>query len=144
MSLGAKYFKKTNKQKVSGADMLPGVLLSLSYGMCPINPSGYLVEDNPTYLTIGWGNLGLLIDALAESMSKEFKPLTFGSAKQYLSALRKGYRANRNGMLPPLNVSMSEESMTLTIPKRDFEVDRQLFAQQFADGALNWIFSYAS
>lgn len=139
MSLGAKYFKE-NRQKVSGADMLPGVMLALSYGRCPVDPRPYLMEDEKSHILIGWDELGTLIDVLAEVMSKEFKPLTFGSAKQYLSALRKGYRANRNGLLPPLNVSMSEEAMTLRIPKRDYALDRGMFAEQFADGALNWMF----
>lgn len=142
MSIGARYHKNKNKQKVSGADMLPGVLLSLSYNKCPIDPELYLDSQGETYVSIHWDNLGALIDDLAAEMNKEFKPLTVGSAKQYLHAMRKGYRANKNGILPPLNVSLSEEEMTLTIPLRDFDSDKAKYPEPFQDG-LFWIFNNA-
>lgn len=144
MSIGAKYFKDQNKQKVSGADMLPGVLLALSYEKSPINPAMYLSDNEKAYLSISWENLGAFIDQLAEDMNKEFKPLTFGSAKQYLSAMRKGYRANRNGILPPLDVTLSEEEMMVYIPKRSFKEDVENFLQPFSDGALHWMFGTVS
>ena len=140
MSIGAKYFKDQNKQKVSGADMLPGILLALSYGKCPVDPKIYLSDNEAGYVSLHWDNLGALIDQLAKEMNKEFKPLTFGSAKQYLSAMRKGYRANRNGELPPLDCTLSEEEMMVYIPKRDFVADKVAFSHVFADGALQWIF----
>ena len=140
MSIGAKYFKDKNKQKVSGADMFPGILLALSYDKFPINAIPYLMDSELDVSIISWDNLGLLIDELAKEMNKEFKPLTFGSAKQYLSAMRKGYRANRNGLLPPLNCSLSEEDMTILIPHRSFKDDKITYADVFNDGALNWIF----
>lgn len=139
MSIGAKYFQE-NKQKVSGADMLPGVLLALSYGKCPFDPNLYLDDNEKDYLSISWDNLGYLIDHMAEVLNKEFKPLTFGSAKQYLSAMRKGYRANRNGVLPPLDCKLSQEEMMVYIPKRNFSEDLTEYHQTFADGALYWIF----
>ena len=121
--------------------MLPGILLSLSYDRCPVDPTIYLTDNEAGHLSIAWDNLGDLIDHLAEEMDKEFKPLTFGSAKQYLSAMRKGYRANRNGELPPLDVSLSEEEMMVYIPKRDYYADRAKYPRSFSDGSLHWIFA---
>lgn len=136
MSIGARYFKGENKRKVSGADMLPGVVLALSYGKCPIDPTMYIEDETPTSILIDWDNLGALIDQLALVLNKEFKPLTVGSTKQYLHALRNGHRANRNGIFPPLNVKFSEEDMTLTIPKRDYALDKV----RFLDELPTWIF----
>lgn len=136
MSIGARYYKDENRSKVSGADMLSGILLSLSYDKCPIDAAMYLDDDTPHMIAISWDNLGYLIDFLAEKLNKEFKPLTVGSAKQYLHAMRRGFRANKNGILPPLNVKFSEEEMMLFIPKRNYNND----IVKYGDDLPSWIF----
>lgn len=135
MSIGARYHK-LNRSKVSGADMLTGVLLALSYGKCPVDPTMYLFDNTEKEISISWDNLGSLIDHLAETLNKEFKPLTVGSAKQYLHALRRGFRANKNGTLPPLNVVFSEQEMMLYIPKRNFDNDETSHHSDFPSWIL--------
>lgn len=123
MSLGARYHRTNNKKKISGADMLPGILLAIAYDKCPVNYQIYIEEETNDFIVIDWDNLAALIDELAKVLNKEFKSLSLGSAKQYLHALRRGRRANNNGELPPLNVMLSQSERSLKIPKRNYSSD---------------------
>lgn len=136
MSIGARYHKESDKNKVSGADMLSGIMLALSYNKCPVDVTMYLEDNTRTFISISWDNLGSLIDHLADVLKKEFKPLTVGSAKQYLHAMRRGHRANRNGVLPPLDVKFSVEEMMLYVPKRKYAVDYAKYSEDLP----SWIF----
>lgn len=124
------------RKKVSGADMLSGILLALSYEKCPIDIRPYASDNTKEHLKISWVELGELIDKLSVELDVQFKPLTPGSAKQYLHALRRGHRANRMGDLPPLDVTFSEKKMELKIPKRDYETDKEIYSDVFP----RWIF----
>lgn len=141
-SIGPRYSLNKSKYKISGADMLTGVLLSISYERCPVDPAIYSFDYTSNFCSIDWDSFGYLIDAVAEKTNKEFKPLTFGSAKQYCSAMRKGYRANKNGLLPPLNVTLSQENMTIKIPKRSYFLDLKNYSEAFESGSLSWILDF--
>ena len=137
MSIGASYYKD-DRRKILGADMLSGVILSLSYGKCPVEPKLYLYDDFPEKLVIDWDAFSCLIDQLSFKMDIELKPLTLGSTKQYLRALKKGFRANRNGILPPINVVLDEDEMQLHIPRRSYDED----VKRYGSDLPTWIFNH--
>ena len=117
--------------------MLSGILLALSYEKCPVDVRPYVSESTKDYLKISWVELGELLNKLAIELDVQLKPLTTGSAKQYIHALRRGHRANRTGDLPPLDVNFSEKKMELKIPKRDYDADLSLYS----DVIPQWIFT---
>lgn len=135
------------KQKILAADGLAGIVIMLSYyaggtNLFPsvIDPRVYMLPlDDSRFprscIRTDLELLSKLQDQLEGFLKQKFGNLSVSSVPVYLCKLRQGFRANRQGPLPPIDVKYSAATQELVIPPRDFEKD-------YADGTANFIPSW--
>lgn len=132
--IGATYREDIpNKHKILAADGVMGAIILLAYwgGGTNLFPEGVLpeffVDDHPSkthgIVKLDVEGLTDLIGELSKAAGREIGQLSIGSLPVYLSALRKGRRANGNGEIIPAQVQYYKNDKVLYIHPRNYAKD---------------------
>lgn len=133
------------KKKILAADGFIGVVIMMSYyaggtNLFPpsIDPRQYMLDEKLEGRAIltDLELLHKLAEELSEYIGQHLALLQAGSVPVYLCHLRQGFRANRQGRLPQVNVKYSTRTQELIIPPRDFKRDE---AEGITGDIPSWI-----